>query len=364
MAHGTDSAQATHAPDLARAQRQPKSVDPQTAAGPHSSAQGPLAPPGLSGAGRPAAEKPDLLLRLPLPLLQPALIRQMQRVQGNRHVARALAQPGAASRQSRVPNHQHPVIARAQPDPAAPVPEPAPAAPEGAAPQPVTPEQAALAQTQAILNQSFGKIKPIEIPPGEIVLLDDQEALWAKHDRYNKGKPNPFNGGQPWSDGDSKKYQPGLTGFALWGTIFVNKQKPLGTAVVHEMLHLNAADGFAQAVGRALDEGTTQWLTVTALTAAHIPIDEGVFYPMETSWVNRLIELLGEDTTLINAYFRGADTLIAKVDALKGAGTFARLKDLLARWDQDKEPTIRDEARKLLEPVSAAPAPVAPAPQP
>jgi hypothetical protein len=298
---------------------------------------------------RPAAEPPDLLGRRRSPLLQPSLILQLQQVQGNRHVTRMLAQP---------------VIARADPAPAAPAGETAPAAPEGAAPEPVTPEAASLAQTQAVLNQSFGKTKPIEIPPGEIYLLDDQEATWAKYDRFMKGQPNPFNDDQPWTDGDAKKYSPGLTAFYHWGTIFVNKQQPLGTAVVHELLHANEADGFGDAVGRALREGATQYLTITALNAAHIPLDEGLFYPMETSWVHRLIALLGEDTTLINAYFLGADTLIAKVDALKGAGSFAKLKDALARLDQDYAQADRDEARKILEPTPAALAPGAPAPQP
>jgi hypothetical protein len=110
-------------------------------------------------------------------------------------------------------------------------------------------------------------------------------------------------------------------------TMYLNKRGLSATNTVHEMLHLNAAEGFGAAVGESLSEGTTEYLAIKAITATDIQVAGKIAYPDAVALVTRLVNLsgIGADT-LVNAYCNGADILIAEFDALKGAGAFAALR--------------------------------------
>ena len=283
----------------------------------------PASPLGPPTPRLPASEAPNLLRRLPAPLLQPSLVLQLQRSQGNHHVARALAQRGATTPVQTSSEHRQAVVARVD---AAPAPDAAETEwLDADMPVPTLVSRPAMdqAMAQAILTESYGTLK--EIVPGKAVLLRDQEAMWKRCDKVHKGHPNPANDNQPWTDGDAEKYHPGLAGFAHEGTIYVNKQSQLATVTAHEILHLNTAAGFEAAVGEPFYEGATEYLAREALTAAGISLAGPSAYTDAWIFVTKLT-LVVDKEILTNAYFKGADILIDRFDALNGAGAFAALR--------------------------------------
>jgi hypothetical protein len=180
---------------------------------------------------------------------------------------------------------------------------------------PATPEAMSLSRAQEVLTASFGSVKTIV--PGSIVMLDGRPALWAKYDQISKGRNNALAApARPWQDGDAERYIPTLEGFADNGTVYVNKNTPLPTATAHEMLHNNTAADYRGRVGETVNEGTTEYLAIKALTAAGVAVGDPA-YPDQRMIVGQLIRLVGEDT-LIQSYFGGADLLINTYALLKG----------------------------------------------
>ncbi|NJN54639.1 MAG: hypothetical protein HC804_07700 [Anaerolineae bacterium] len=182
-----------------------------------------------------------------------------------------------------------------------------------------------LSQAQTVLQSSFGSVHTIV--PGSIVLIDGRPALWARYDQINLGRTNAHvTPNRPWQNGDAQTYIPGLEGFADNGTVYVNKQSPLPTVTAHEMLHNNTAADFRGKVGETINEGSTEYLALKALNAAGIPTTGGaVAYPTQVGIVRKLIDVVGE-STLISAYFGGADSLIESYNTLQGWLGFALLK--------------------------------------
>jgi hypothetical protein len=182
-----------------------------------------------------------------------------------------------------------------------------------------------VARAQEILQTAYGTTH--KIAPGQLVMLADQNACWAKYDEVTKGRPNPHTK-QPWKDGDAKQYIPGLNGFAEAGTVYIMQTSKLPTVTVHEMLHINTATGFRAAVGETVNEGTTEYLARKAVTAAGIAVEGTgvpVAYPTQRAATEKLIKLVSEDT-LKTAYFGGADKLISSYEELMGPGSWAAFK--------------------------------------
>ena len=214
-----------------------------------------------------------------------------------------------------------------QETPATPAAVDTPATPTTAPPVPASPQAMSMRQAEKVLQDSFGTVH--KIVPGNIVLLDDRAAVWAKYDEVcirlgctnNKATPP-----RPWQNGDAQVVSPGLEGFADSGIVYVNKQTPLITATAHEMLHNNTAAGFRGAVGETINEGSTEYLAIKALNAAGVATPgSATAYPGQVAIVTKLIKLVGEGT-LTAAYFGGADTLIDAYDTLQGSKAFSLLK--------------------------------------
>jgi hypothetical protein len=182
-----------------------------------------------------------------------------------------------------------------------------------------------VARAQEILQSAYGTTH--KIVPGTLVMLADQNACWAKYDEVTKGRPNPFSK-QPWKNGDAKQYLPGLNGFAENGTVYIMQTSKLPTVTMHEMLHINTANGFRAAVGETVNEGTTEYLARKAATGAGVAVEGtgvAVAYRTQRAAVEKLIKLVSEDT-LKSAYFGGADKLIASYEELQGPGSWATFK--------------------------------------
>jgi hypothetical protein len=196
-----------------------------------------------------------------------------------------------------------------------------------APPSPASPEAMSLGQAERVLQDAFGSIH--RIVPGNIVLLDGRAAVWAKYDEVciRLGCVNTHvTPNRPWQNGDAQVVSPGLEGFADAGTVYVNKQTPLITATAHEMLHNNTAADYRGKVGETINEGSTEYLAIKALNAAGVPTPGGATaYPTQVGIVQKLIGVVGE-STLISAYFGGADTLIETYNTLQGWLGFTLLK--------------------------------------
>ena len=196
------------------------------------------------------------------------------------------------------------------------------------APAPAKTMEATAAQDA--LTKAFGSVHTIV--KGNIVLLDDYEATWAKYDEVNQGRVNPYTK-QPWKKGDAKTNIPGLGGFQDGGTVYVNLQTPLTTATAHEMLHLNTAAGFRAAVGETVNEGTTEYLALKAVKQAGVAINAAAeAYPLQRAFVQKLIGVVGEEA-LIQAYFTDANIMINIFEGLQGAGTWKTFRGFAEKLD-------------------------------
>ena len=202
-----------------------------------------------------------------------------------------------------------------------------------ATPPPVPTVRAlSLARAQSILGTSYGSVH--RIAPGTIVMLADNAAAWAQYDRTSVGRTNIYvTPRRPWRNGDAQAAFPrGLNGFQDGGTVYVNQGSAVETTTPHEMLHLNTAAGFRSAVGETINEGATQYLTVKALRDASITVPSPLPYAQETSLVTDLVAVVTE-STLTQAYFGGASTLITAFDNARGAGRFSAFKALAEARD-------------------------------
>lgn len=279
----------------------------------------------------------DLLARLALDHPTARSVREttvvdLQQRHGNAHMVRLLDGRSDRSADLRREPHGGEPEAPAGEEKATPAaPTDAPAAQSGAPPAPTPPKALDLATAQGVLTKAYGKIKPIV--PGSIVVLPDRNATWAKYDEVAKGRPNPHNNNQPWTDGDAKKYSPNLDGFADQGTEYINQETKFAVVTAHEVLHNNCAAGFKDAVGEWINEGTTEYLALKAMREAGYPSDTG--YGKVLPMIGNLANLVGEQT-LIDAYFTGADPLIAAFDKLQGPGAFAALKAVVEKKDWDE----------------------------
>lgn len=217
---------------------------------------------------------------------------------------------------------------------------PAPA--ETPAPAPAAHAYLDLATAQSVLQTAYGTVH--RIVPGNIQFLADHAAGWAKYDelciagnvRNTFVTPN-----RPWQAGDAQaRYPLGLNGFA-WppgphGTSYIVQSSAQSTTTPHEMLHLNTAAGFRDAMGDPLNEGCTQYLALKALSLSGIAAPANPSYPEETELVRKLVALIGGEGLVIDAYFNGGaaiHNLMAAVDIRQGEGTFAQVKQLAAAGD-------------------------------
>jgi hypothetical protein len=176
----------------------------------------------------------------------------------------------------------------------------------------------------------------------------DKATAHQVHDQYLIRKKTWNN--QPWANGPWKEGYSALMfttfyGFAnTFDGIMYIVENPGGAGggggedqqlptIVHEMLHLNAAGGFADAVKGAVDEGMTEKLTIKALQQAGKTIKAE--YADERAFVDRLIALVGEGT-LTSAYFGGASILIGAFEAIRGEGKWAALMNALSTGRDDR----------------------------
>lgn len=198
------------------------------------------------------------------------------------------------------------------------------------------------ARAQKILKDAFGNIKTIVASKVEVL---DDAALKGKYDEMKiRKKHNNPKTGQPWQTNDASKVFSKLEGFADTEAqvIYVlddNDATEAGRValMVHETLHMNAAGGFASAVGPDIDEGTTEYLTIKACKAAKITPPTA--YARQVGLVEKLAAIVGE-ASLEKAYFGGVATLKSTYDTIRGEGTFEKLHKILTE-SKDMEKALK-----------------------
>jgi hypothetical protein len=193
--------------------------------------------------------------------------------------------------------------ASAQTAPAQPAGQPTPAL--APAPAPMSESDAQAAQAHAILTQQYGSIH--QFVRGRILILP-QAAFQAQYER--------MTGPGRWAT-DVVARIGNLGGFAdpATQTSYINQDSTAGfgmrtSAVIHEMLHNNAAPGWRAFVGREWDEGTTEWMTQGACRPAWLPAISA--YPGQTSCITMAISQGLPEVDLQTAYLSGGvETKIA-----------------------------------------------------
>ncbi len=194
--------------------------------------------------------------------------------------------------------------------------------------QKLTPGAMSLASAQKILQGAYGDLKAIV--PGTIVVLADQPACAAKYDEVciADGLMRP-DGVTPWAAGDCAKDDAAagtLTeGFAWKGIVYVNGQTTLVTATTHEILHNNAGGKFRETMGETFNEGVTEMLARRALSVAGVSVPAETSYPTQVKFTVKLQGLVGQPL-LTAAYFGNPATLVAKIEELKGVGSWATIR--------------------------------------
>ncbi|MEO8541433.1 MAG: hypothetical protein ABI577_16945 [bacterium] len=203
--------------------------------------------------------------------------------------------------------------------------------------QKLTPGAMSLASAQKILQGAFGGVK--DIVPGTVEVLADQPACAAKYDEVCIAAGIVRDDGNLWAAGDCAKDDAAagvLTeGFAWQGVVYVNGQTTLVTATAHEILHNNAQGTFRDKMGETFNEGFTELLARKALSMAGVTVPSVTAYPDQVKFTLRLQNLVGQPI-MADAYFGNPDTVIAKVNELKGAGTFDTLKTHAEALDEAK----------------------------
>ncbi len=179
------------------------------------------------------------------------------------------------------------------------------------------------AKSVEVLKKSFKGYKKIK--GGKVVVLDQAgfEKAWEKI--YGKTK-------YAWD----KYVKPGnLEGFAYKGTNYINKDTGSVDVVPHEMLHNNASKSWTPFAGSETNEGTTEYLTIKAVTAEGYTASHS--YPNQEGVVQVLVGVVGE-AKLMSAYFKGNTRALKK--AMEGAckGSWAEFKKAMQakQWAKAK----------------------------
>jgi hypothetical protein len=114
-----------------------------------------------------------------------------------------------------------------------------------------------------------------------------------------------------------------LEGFAYENINYINKDIGSVDVVPHEMLHNNAHDDWTPFAGSETNEGTTEYLTIKAVTAAGYIASHS--YPKQEGIVQELVAMTSEDL-LMKAYFKGETAALKMAMESKCKGSWSQFK--------------------------------------
>ena len=186
-----------------------------------------------------------------------------------------------------------------------------------------------------VLQDAYGTYVK-KIKGGKVNVLEQAEFQAAYDKIYGKTK-------YAWDKYIVPKFG-NLEGFAYKNVNYINKDLGSVDVVPHEMLHNNDSPKWTPFAGSELNEGTTEYLTIKAVTAAKYTASHS--YPDQEGVVQELVKMTSEEL-LMSAYFKGKTGDLKKEMQSKCKGTWARFKKAMQAQDWAK-------AKAHLEPKEAA----------
>jgi hypothetical protein len=193
------------------------------------------------------------------------------------------------------------------------------------APAPKTPAKTMIDKAKAVeVLQNAYKDYVTKIEGGKVEVLAQADFQAAYDKIYGKTK-------YAWDKYVVKPHGPGnLEGFAHEGTNYINKDIGSVDVVPHEMLHNNTHDKWTPFAGSELDEGTTEYLTIKAVSAAKYTPSHS--YPDQEGVVQELVKMTSDDL-LMKAYFKGETDGLKTEMETKCKGTWSSFKDAMQKKD-------------------------------
>lgn len=116
--------------------------------------------------------------------------------------------------------------------------------------------------------------------------------------------------------------------------IYVDTSKPPDeqvATIAHEMLHASSSGNFLAVLGKPLDEGMTEKLTIDAFAKGGYSVASGVFV-QEVALANRMCAAFGADV-MTNAYFGGTEPLKDAINEKLGKGSFYKFTQAVKAGD-------------------------------
>jgi hypothetical protein len=204
----------------------------------------------------------------------------------------------------------------------------------GTAATPKAPEKPAKkfldqAAAQDALTKAFGDIRKIDAGKVSVLKQLDFQAAYDKiygeteyaWDKYIK--PGPGN----------------LEGFAYENVNYINEDCISYDTVAHEMLHNNTAADWTAVVGSEFDEGTTEHLTIAAMTKLGATPSHS--YPDQEECVKAVVAAGVSEDSLKTAYLKGgAQKLVADVITAKSKTSWADFKTAMQAKDWAKAKSL------------------------
>jgi hypothetical protein len=165
------------------------------------------------------------------------------------------------------------------------------------------------------------------------VHIHDADAFKELALQYLEGKDNPKTGAV-FTDAEAEKFETTMRAFQDdRGEVRVHEKRADDGTVIHEAMHLFSSNAFVDAVGYNVNEGATE------VFARRLASENGVLragFPQQHRLVMRLVSATNE-RLLADAFFNGAlEPLRAKLDASKGAGTWAKWLGLMTTGDYEE----------------------------
>ena len=190
---------------------------------------------------------------------------------------------------------------------------------------PKTPAKDMIDKAKAVeILQNAYKDYVTKIEGGKVEVLPQAEFQAAYDKIYGKTDYS-------WDKWVKPKYG-NLEGFADKenGINYINKDIASVDTVPHEMLHLNTSPKWKEFAGFELKEGTTEYLTIKAVTAAKYTPSHS--FPDQEAIVQELVKMTSDDL-LMKAYFKGETEALKKEMEAKCKGTWSSFKEAMEKKD-------------------------------
>ena len=121
-----------------------------------------------------------------------------------------------------------------------------------------------------------------------------------------------------------------LEGFAYKNVNYINKDTGSVDVVPHEMLHNNEHPSWTPFAGSELNEGTTEYLTIKAVTEAGYTASHS--YPDQEGVVQELVSMTSEELVM-QAYFKGKTGALKKEMQKNCKGTWKKFRAAMQKKD-------------------------------